>query len=596
MIGRYRLMVEAAPSAMLIVDAGGKIALANQRAEVLFGYEKNQLTGQHVDELVPDSVRESHAQLRERFLSRPEARPMGLGHELFARRRDGSLVPVEIGLNPIDTELGPFTLASIVDTTERKRAEERFRLVVEAAPSGIIMIDATRRITLVNHLAEELLGYARGELVGMTLEAIVPDRFRSSHQGQVNHFFRQPEARPMGANRELVARRKDGSEVPVEIGLSPLETSEGPCVLASLIDITERLRAESAMARLAAIVDSSADAILSSDAQGTILSWNRGATELLGYTAEEMVGRPVACLVPEDRGPDEQEALRRVRGGESIEPLETVRLGREGPRQVSLRLSAIRDRRGELEGFSWIARDISQLKAREEELKRSNRELEQFAYVASHDLQEPLRMVASYTELLAERYGGKLDEKADKYIHYASDGARRMQRMVSDLLAFSRVATQGRALEPLDSARPWTDAMRLLQGRIDSSQAELEVGPLPVVLGDAAQLRQLFQNLLSNALKFRGEEPPRIRVEARRRGAYWEFSLADNGIGLDMRFSERIFQMFQRLHEQGRYEGSGIGLAIAKRIVERHGGKLWVESAPGAGTTFLFTLRDGGQS
>jgi light-regulated signal transduction histidine kinase (bacteriophytochrome) len=234
--------------------------------------------------------------------------------------------------------------------------------------------------------------------------------------------------------------------------------------------------------------------------------------------------------------------------------------------------------------------DITERKQRDDELRRSNADLEQFAYIASHDLQEPLRMVASYTELLEERYKGRLDERADKYIFYAVDGAKRMQRLVADLLAFSRVGSQGKPLKPVDTAAVLAEVLRVLGPRLREAGADVQADPLPPVMADEDQLFQLLQNLVGNALKFRSEAPPRIRISAVREGDAWRFAVADNGIGIEPQYSERIFQMFQRLHERGRYEGSGIGLSIVKRILERHGGRIWLQSTPGQGSTFFFTL------
>lgn len=348
-------------------------------------------------------------------------------------------------------------------------ADDRFRSIVEAIPSAIVLVDRERRIRLVNRKAEELFGYAREELLGSTVETLIPTRFQAGHPRHVGDFFERPETRAMGAGRDLFGRRKNGEEVPIEIGLSPIETAEGLCTLASIIDITERRR--------------SAD-----------------------------------------------------------------------------------------------------------ELRRSNAELEQFAYVASHDLQEPLRMVANYTELLAQRYAGQIDERADKYIRYASDGARRMQQLVADLLAYSRVGSQGKPLVPVEADQVLEAVTHSLQRLLRESGGTVEVGPLPRVQADEGQLHQLLQNLISNAIKFRAEAPPRVRVSARPQGHRWLFQVSDNGIGIDMQYAQRVFQMFQRLHELGRYEGSGIGLAIAKRIVERHGGSIWIDSAPGQGSTVSFTL------
>jgi signal transduction histidine kinase len=224
------------------------------------------------------------------------------------------------------------------------------------------------------------------------------------------------------------------------------------------------------------------------------------------------------------------------------------------------------------------------------ELQRSNAELKQFAYVASHDLQEPLRMVASYTQILGERYRGKLDASADKYIGYAVDGALRMQRLIQDLLAYARVTSQARPLQPTDASVVLASVVHLLHAAIATSRAEIICGKLPTVMADEVQLGQLFQNLITNALKFRAERPPRVEITAHSDGKAWQFSVKDNGIGMEMENAGRIFQMFQRLHSREEYDGTGIGLTIAKRIVERHGGKIWCASVLGEGSTFHFTI------
>jgi PAS domain S-box-containing protein len=258
---------------------------------------------------------------------------------------------------------------------------------------------------------------------------------------------------------------------------------------------------------------------------------------------------------------------------------------------VATRTSELRRANEQLE------RDITERKAVQQELTlkleglaRSNAELEQFAYVASHDLQEPLRMVASYTQLLGRRYKGKLDADADEFIGFAVDGASRMQQLIVDLLSYSRLTTRGKALTLTQAEDACNAAIGNLQESIKDSKALVSVGPLPAVLADAGQLAALFQNLIGNAIKYRNERRPEIRVEARPQGNEWVFSVQDNGIGIESQYFERIFQMFQRLHSRKDYAGTGIGLAICKKIVERHGGRIWLESEPRRGSTFLFAI------
>ena len=233
---------------------------------------------------------------------------------------------------------------------------------------------------------------------------------------------------------------------------------------------------------------------------------------------------------------------------------------------------------------------LEKRKRAETELKQSNAELEQFAYIASHDLQEPLRMVTSFTKLLGQRYSGQLDADADQIINFAVDGATRMQGLIEDLLTYSRVGTRGKAFEPTDCEAVFETALSNLGLLVQENSASLQKGPLPTVIADGGQLVQLFQNLISNAIKYRSEQLPEIYVEAEHQASQWLFWVRDNGIGIDPKHAERIFRVFQRLHSRQQYPGTGIGLAICQKIVERHGGHIWVESEPGQGSTFYFTI------
>jgi chemotaxis family two-component system sensor kinase Cph1 len=292
---------------------------------------------------------------------------------------------------------------------------------------------------------------------------------------------------------------------------------------------------------------------------------------------------------------DEQHLM--ATGEPLIGKLEIQRAPDGTDRWLSTTKVPIRDQDGEVIGVAGISRDVSdriqfeeRLRSTAEELARSNEELQQFAYVASHDLQEPLRMVASYTQLLARRYRDRLDQDGLDFINYAVDGATRMQGLIQDLLAYSRVGTRAGAFEPTQLTAAVDRALANLHAAIQETGAEITRDPLPQVMGDVSQLTQLFQNLLGNAIKFRGAETPRIHVSAKRTGSEWTVSVKDNGIGIEPQYAERIFVIFQRLHGKGEYPGTGIGLAICKKIVARHGGRIWVESTPGEGAEVLFTL------
>ncbi|CAN5907680.1 hypothetical protein BH23ACT11_BH23ACT11_28200 [soil metagenome] len=351
-----------------------------------------------------------------------------------------------------------------------------------------------------------------------------------------------------------------------------------------------RRREEEQRLRLAAIVESSEDAITSTTMHGTIVSWNPGAEKLYGYTGAEAIGRPISMLVPPDRIEERPDLYEAVEAGEVVTNYETVRVTKEGRLiDISLSLSRVEGPDGDLMGVASIARDITERKEYEKELERSNDELQQFAYVASHDLQEPLRMISSYMQLLERRYKDQLDDTAREFIGYAVDGANRMQQLINDLLKYSRVGTRGGEPEPIDLSAVFEAALANLKVAVEDSGAEVTAEDLPTVMGDQTQLLQLFQNLIANSMKFRREGvSPKVRVGAERRDGEWLISISDNGIGINPDDAERIFHIFERLHSREEYEGTGIGLAVCKRIVERHGGSIWVE--PGEGTTFYFTL------
>jgi PAS domain S-box-containing protein len=482
------------------------------------------------------------------------------------------------------------------------RARIWFRQMLDAAPDAIVVVDQAGRIMLFNAIAEEMFGYAAAEVLGHPIERLLPDHLETAHQQHRASFFAAPRARLMGEGLDLFARRKDGSEFPVDVRLSPFEGETGNWVVSTIRDLTERKRAQETQALIASLVETSRYAIVTHAIDGAVTTWNQGAEQTYGYSAAEVIGRKVGDLVvPEERA-NVTAHFDRMRRGEGMQEFETRMVRKDGALiEVSIAMSPIQDARGNITAYSTLSTDISQRKHAERalaerttEITRSNAELEQFAYVASHDLQEPLRMVASYVELLARRYKGRLDQDADEFIGFAVDGAVRMKRLINDLLNYSR-AGRGQPLGPVQLGGAVNRALANLAFSIEEAGAIVTCDALPTVRGDESQLVELVQNLVANAVKFRGPRPPRIHISSTRKGAQWLISVRDNGIGINSEYADRIFVMFQRLHGAAEYPGTGIGLAICKRIVERHGGVIWMESQPGHGSTFQFTLNAAAQ-
>lgn len=348
---------------------------------------------------------------------------------------------------------------------------------------------------------------------------------------------------------------------------------------------------------LAKVFESDLEAVLILAEDGKIREANHMAGPLFGVRAERLIGRRLAEFWSPDNDFGHEEIWRNVLRGNLWQGDVWLRDAGGHDRRVRLSFAAVADDKPhyvvELSDISEEWRAERALAEKTAALEASNRELEQFAYVASHDLQEPLRMVASYTQLLARRYKGRLDADADEFIAFAVDGAQRMQTLINDLLKYSRVGTRGKPFALVSGERLLTAALANLKVAIEEAGATITHDPLPELWGDETQLIQLLQNLIGNAIKFRRPDlPPRIHVGARRSDEGWEICVRDNGIGIAPEHFDRIFTIFQRLHPKEKYPGSGIGLAIAKKIVDRHGGQIRVESAPGAGATFCFTLPD----
>ena len=398
---------------------------------------------------------------------------------------------------------------------------------------------------------------------------------------------------------EAIAERPDGTRVFFIPYPTPLKDDTGAIVggVNVLVDITERRCVEEARSRLAAIVETSDDAIISKDIHGIIQSWNAGAERIFGYTPQEAIGQSVTMLIPPGRIDEEPAILARIQRGERIEHYETIRRRKDGALlNISLSVSPVVDERGRIVAAAKIARDITKQKRSEAELRRANADLEQFAYSASHDLKEPIRNVAVFADILSRRYGQALDARGNEYLAFIRDSATRMDSLIKSLLAFLQSGDSDDAVEDTDINEALDESLANLVTKLQETQARVTHDNLPVLRTRSGQMEHLFQNLIENAVKYRRDgEPPRIHITAECLGDDWRFGVKDNGLGIAPEYKEKIFGIFKRLHTDLKYQGTGIGLAICQRIVERHGGRIWVESeGDGRGSTFYFTLPAGG--
>ncbi len=484
----------------------------------------------------------------------------------------------------------------------RRAADEAVRLagvynrsLIEASLDPLVTISADGTVTDVNAATERVTGRSRQELVGTDFSDYFtePKKARSGYE----QVFREGSVQDYA----LEVRHRDGHVTPVLYNAAVYRDESGAAigVFAAARDVTELKKAEEAVRRAAVynrrLFVASLAPLVTISADGTVTDVNAATERVTGRSRQELVGTDFSDYFTEPgKARSGYEQVFRE-GSVQDYPLEVRhRDGHVTP--VLYNAAVYRDESGAVIGVFAAARDVTErrkaeeaLERRTDELARSNAELERFAYVASHDLQEPLRMVSSYVQLIARRYQGKLDSDADEFIGFAVDGATRMQRLITDLLAFSRVGRTGMEFAPTSLETSLGQALSNLKVAIAETGAVVTHDPLPVVTGDSSQMVQVFQNLVGNALKFRGKEPPTVHVSARRQGAEWLFAVRDNGIGFDPQYAERIFIIFQRLHGRD-YAGTGIGLPISRKIVERHGGRMWVESEPGKGSTFFFTL------
>jgi PAS domain S-box-containing protein len=601
-------LIDILPVPVFIKARDGQYLGVNRAWEAFFGITREKFAGKAVQDLYPNApwVAAEHQAMDDDLWLHPGSQSYEIK---LAMPTGGSRTTIyhKATYTGADGEVAGL-IGTIIDVTGRKQAkralresEERFRQTFELAGSGIAHVALEGRFLRVNRALCRILGYSAAELTGLTVKDVshpddrnITDSDRGRlHSGQTD-----------SAHFEKRYRRKDGATVWADLTVAVARDGDGRPLyeIAVFDDITERVNADEALRvqteRLHIGQAAARMIILDRDVVQDSLSWSDSPEWLRGPL-------PASGQYPNFADQVHAEDRERFLATRAL-ALETLRGQTQEFRVVRTdgqvlwllaRQKVFADDAGKAVRMLVALTDITDRKAAERELReahdelaRSNAELEQFAYVASHDLQEPLRMVASYTQLLGKRYGDRLEGDAKEFMAYIVDGAARMKQLIEDLLTYSRVGTRGREFRQVKLQAVLERARINLRAAMEESGAELTRDPLPEVEADDSQLAQLLQNLIGNAIKFRGKAAPRIHVSSIEKDDEFEIAVKDNGIGIEPQYFERIFMVFQRLHDKGQYPGTGIGLAICKKVVDRHGGRIWLHSTPGAGSSFHFTL------
>jgi PAS domain S-box-containing protein len=593
-------LLDLAHDAIIVRNAEDLVTFWSRGAAETYGWTAAEAMGKSTHSLLDTQFPQPLEEIKNKTLS--------LGQwegELIHKRRDGEPIVIASRWSlQTDSKGAPAGFMEINrDITDRKRAEEKAsqassyaRNLIETSLDPLVTINSEGKIMDVNRATELATGANRDRLIGTDFSSyfIDPEMAREGYQ----RVFSEGYVR----DYPLAIRHHSGSIMEVLYNASLFRNEDGAVqgIFAAARDITEKKRADE-KAREASIyarnlIETSLDPLVTIDSEGKIMDVNRATELATGVSRDRLIGTDFSSYFTDPE--KAREGYQRVfsEGYVRDYPL-AIRQLSGSVMEVLYNASLFRNGEGAVQGIFAAARDITEKKRADErvkymlaELKRSNTELEQFAYVASHDLQEPLRIIGSFAQLIEKDYSSKLDEEGEEYIRFIVDGASRMQRLINDLLDFSRVTTRAREFAPVDFNTTITIAIRNIAVSIEQSGALVTHDPLPTLPADEGQFVMVFQNLIGNAIKFRRDERPTVHVSAELRGADWLFSVKDNGIGIDRNHFDRIFILFQRLHGRNQYPGTGIGLAICKKIVERHGGALWVESEPQKGSTFYFRL------
>ena len=621
---RFRMVMEGIKDyAIFMLDRAGAVTFWNAGAQLIYGYTVEEMHGGHFSMLYTD---EDAAHGRPQ-LALKTALGAGRCEEEGPRLRKGGrkfMANVVItALRDAKRHLRGYTVVTR-DENGHRRAQQELRrsealktAILDTALDAILSIDHNGLIQEWNPAAQKIFGYRREQVLGKQVDdLIIPKALREIYHGGVANYLVHGVGSLLGRPIELTLKRSDGSEFRAEMAISRVPTEDPPRCTALIRDITERKKGEAALReseeRYRMLVEDVKDyAIYLLDPEGRVTTWNAGAERIKGYSAEEIIGKPFATFfTPEDvqRDMPAQLLKRAEREGQAV--YEGRRVRKNGQRfWIQGIITALRDDNGRLRGFSKVARDVTQQKEAEAkirllheqlehrvalrtaELQAANRELEAFSYSVSHDLRAPLLHIGGYADILQSEAADKLDETSRKHLEAITEGARQMSRLIDALLDFSRMGRTEMQQDKVLISRLVEEARRELRGEIAGRKIEWTIGELPEARGDPVMLRQVFVNLISNALKYtRGRQPAKIEIGAQTGENETVYFIRDNGVGFDMQYAGKLFGVFQRLHSAREFAGTGIGLANAQRIVQRHGGRIWAEGAVDQGATFYFSL------
>lgn len=608
----FRVLFERSPDAIYIHDFEGRILETNKAASEIMGYSPAEFRKMRVMDVTSEQAAAKVPARLEKMLEEG-----GAIFESEHKKRCGALLPVEINIRPIDFRGKKAVIATVRDITNRKRAEEtllenesRMRAITDSAQDAIIMMGPDGNISYWNPAAERILGYTSAEAMGRNLHALLaPARYRAAHLAAFPAFRATGQGAAVGKTLKLEARRKDGAEISVQLSLSAVKNKGAWSAMGILRDNTALQRAEDTLRaseeKYRKLIETTATGYLIVDRRGRVMDANSEYVRLSGHKElHEILGRSVTEWTADHEKRKNAEAVARcVRDG-LVRDL-VIDYADKGGRVTPVEINATVDGKGEDLRIISLCRDISGRKLAAEKITRlnedlkhtisemvtANKELEAFIYSVSHDLRTPLRHMTVFSRLLREEAGDALNAQTRHYLDVVFGSAKKMDGLITSLLAFSKLARAKPELREFSGRELAEEAAAEIREDCEDREIEWRIGTLPALKGDRRMLKQVFMNLLDNAVKYSaGKKPARIEIFAGAEGDETVIGVRDNGIGFDMKQYDRLFGVFQRLHSDKDFDGTGIGLANVKNVISKHGGRVWAESVPDKATTFYFSL------